>query len=81
MEDVNYSLIPDHLLKQHFPHLEDGGKGEAIFLIQRGKKFNRFGIPQDRVVVLSSSAVYLFSNKKVHTKVYIRDLKYIIISL
>jgi len=45
------------------------------------KKYNRFGISQDRIFVLSTTKVSLFSSRKCHTELRIADLRYIIQSM
>jgi len=49
--------------------------------MQKSKKFNRYGISQDRIFVLSNLSIYLFSNRKLHTKYNVTDLRYIIKSM
>lgn len=79
MESANIG-IPEALLKQVFPTINQPD-GEKVLFSSKAKKYNRYGISQERIVLLSTFAVYLFSAKKVHTKVPIRELKYVIKSM
>ena len=77
MEDADYSLVPDSLIKQLFPRNNEG-KFESVITILKCKKFNIFGIAQDRCVICSTQGIYLVSPKKCHTRVLLSDLKYIV---
>ena len=63
MEDIDYSLISKDLMEESFP--EDGP--EQVLFMAKCKKFNRHGMSQDRVFVLSTTKVSLFSPKKMNT--------------
>lgn len=76
MEDIDYNLVPSALLKQVFPDFEEDG--DSIVFMQKCKKYNRYGLAQERVLVLSSDSIYLFSNKKVNTICDVRCLSYVI---
>lgn len=41
-------------------------------------KYNRYGMTQDRILVLTDLAFYLISPKKIHSKMLIKHLHYII---
>jgi len=43
MEDIDYSLVSDVLIKQLFPKNNEG-KNESVMFISKAKKFNRYGI-------------------------------------
>lgn len=45
------------------------------------KKYNRYGISQERVFALGTSKIFLFGNKKIHTKCGLTDLIYVIKSM
>lgn len=76
MDGANQTLVPDWLMEQIFP--EDSEIGEEPLHIDKCKKISRWGIGQDRVVVLSTHCVYILSTKDVSKKVPIEELKYII---
>ena len=76
MDGANQTLVPDWLMEQIFP--EDSEIGEEPLHIDKCKKISRWGIGQDRVVVLSTHCVYILSTKDVSKKVSIEELKYII---
>ena len=80
MEDIDYSLLPSNLIAQIFPK-NNVGKEESVVFMQKCKKYNRYGISQERIFVLSTNAAYLFSKNRVHTKVEMSKLKYIIKSM
>lgn len=42
------------------------------------KKYNRYGVTQDRIMVLTDAAFYLISSKKIHSKMLIKSLHYVI---
>ena len=71
------NLLPQSLINQTFPKNNQKG-GESVHLITNGKKYNRFGVPQDRVIVLSDLAFYLCSKTRVHTQMWIKDLVYLV---
>lgn len=77
MEDVDYSLVADSLIKQLFPKNNEG-KNESVIFISKAKKFNRYGIAQDRICILSSMGIYLVTNAKCHTRCLLSDLKWIV---
>ena len=60
MEDINYSLLPPELIKKHFPKNGEG-KEESVVFMGKAKKYNRWGVSQDRILVLSTVCIYLFS--------------------
>ena len=70
----DYKLVSDSILKQLFPNTS---KEQPLF-IQKCKKYNRYNVAQDRVMILSKDALYLVSSKKVHTKIFLQELRYII---
>lgn len=63
MEDVDYTLVSKELLESAF----GPDSKEIVLFMRKTKKYNRYGISQDRVFVLSTSRIYLFSSKKVNT--------------
>ena len=73
MDDIDYSLLNPDLVKKYFPE-NNVGHAESIMFIQKCKKFNRYGISQDRIFVLSTTSVYLFSSRKLHTALKIVGL-------
>ena len=42
------------------------------------KEISRFGLPKDRVLILSTHCIYILTIKEVHKKIQISELKYII---
>lgn len=79
MEDIDYSLLPEKLLNKYFPDL-DKPKGETIIFMQRCKKYSRFSLANDRILVLSTKNLYLFDPQKHHTTCPIESLEFIIVS-
>ena len=73
---MDSNIVPDWLLNQMFP--EDSEIGEEPLHIDKCKKISRWGIGQDRFVILSTHCIYVLSTKEVSKKVPIEELKYII---
>lgn len=71
---LDYKLVSDSILKQVFP---DTSKDQPVF-IQKCKKYNRYNVAQDRVFILSKDTIYLVSAKKVHTQLFVKELRYVI---
>ena len=80
MDDIDYSLLNADLVKKYFPQ-NNQGHAESIMFIQKCKKFNRYGISQERIFVLSTLGVYLFSSRRLHSMMKLGDLKYIVQSM
>lgn len=59
MDDIDYKLVPAKLLREVFSDFDNGC--DSIVFMQKAKKYNRYGLSQDRVLVLSSDSIYLFS--------------------
>ena len=55
-------LIPDAVLLSMFPKAEEGG--ECFMFATQGKKISRFGIAQDRIIMLSTQGIYLLTEKE-----------------
>ena len=72
-------IIPPAILAQIFPNGES--QENKLIYCEKVKKHNRYNQAQDRILVLSSSAYWLVSSKKIHTKVDIGDLKYVVKAL
>ena len=62
------------MLKQIFPNTS---KEQPIF-IQKCKKYNRYNVAQERIIVLSKETIYLVSSKKVNTQLFLKELRYVI---
>lgn len=71
---IDYKLVTDSVLKQCFVNTSV----EHPLFIQKCKKYNRYNVAQDRVLMLSQQALYLVSSKKVHTKIFLQELHYVI---
>lgn len=76
MDGNNQKYVPDWLMEQIFP--EDSEIPEEPLHIDKCKKISRWGIGQDRVVILSTHFIYILSAKDISKKVSIEELKYII---
>ena len=61
-----------------FPEHERGGE-DAIF-INKCHKINRRGMKDSRIFCMSDRVMFLVSSKKIHSKFYYQDLKYIVIA-
>jgi len=79
MEATNFSLVPEDLLKKALAG-KMGEYLESIMIMDTCKKFNRMGIAQDRVVVLSKGCFFLFGSNGKYTGFLIRDLKYVVLA-
>ena len=42
------------------------------------QKYNRYGVTQGRILILTDIAFYLISQKKIHSKMMIKTLHYVI---
>ena len=80
MDEIDYSLLPESLIKQTFPN-NNVKDGETVLAMHKCKKYNRYGVGQDRIFILSNQAFYLCSQTRVHTMMVIKDLSYIVKSL
>ena len=69
---VDKSLIPNAINSQIFPNGET--QENKLIACDKVKKYNRYNQAQDRILVLTSTAVWMISAKKIHTKVDISDL-------
>lgn len=73
--DASYkTLVPDNISEYMFKRQGD----KKIMIADNCKKYNRYGATQDRILVLTDVAFYLISPKKIHTKMLIKSLYYII---
>ena len=70
------SLVTVAMLKALFPKADQGE--ESKMYEAAVKKFNRYNISQDRILVSSEDFVYLLGKNKIHTKIGINELNYII---
>ena len=68
--------MPNAVLQELFP--EDNELDEEPIIIAKCKKISRWGINQDRVIILSTHHIYLLSAKDLRKRVPISHLKYII---
>jgi hypothetical protein len=69
-------LVPEWLLEKLFP--EDNPLDEESMFETKCKEISRFGLPKDRVLILSTHHIYLLTIKEVHKKIPISELKYLI---
>ena len=72
-------LVPEALLQQMFPSAGKGG--EKFMFATQGQKISRYNIAQDRIIMLSSTTVYLLTEREARRSMPISHLKYIIRSL
>lgn len=63
MEDINYELVPQELIKELFPNNDEKGS-ESVHFIKKCVKFNRYGMKQGRILVLSTHGLYLVNGKR-----------------
>ncbi len=70
------AIVPQEILDQLFP--EDHELDEEAMFMSKCKEINRWGLPKDRVVILSTHHIYMLNQKEVTKKIPIRDLKYYI---
>lgn len=70
------ALVSEAMQKALFPKADQGG--ESMMYETKVKKFNRYNISQDRILVLSKEFLYLLGSSKIHTKIGIGELSYII---
>ena len=76
MENINQNFVPIELSSYMFK------KGDKeIKVSERCHKFNRDETTEERIAVLTDQAFYLISSKKIHSKMLIKSLHYIIKSM
>ena len=69
-------LVPESVYQKLFP--DDNDLEEAAMCTQKCKKISRWGIPQERILILSTHFVYLLHNNSLRKRVSISKLKYIV---
>ena len=79
LPSADKSIIPPAIFASIFPNGEN--QTNKLVSCDKIKKYNRYNQAQDRILVLSSSSFWLISAKKIHTKVDITDLKYLVKAL
>ena len=70
------SLVSAAMQKALFPKADEGG--ESKMYEAAVKKHNRYNIAQDRTLVLSKDYLYLLGSSKIHTKIGISELNFLI---
>ena len=73
---MEVSLISETMLKSIFPKADEGGENKMYEAAV--KKHNRYNLAQDRILVLSEDYVYLLGTNKIHTKIGISELDFVI---
>ncbi len=76
MDGYNQQVIPDSVLLKIIP--ENNKLDEEILLVQACKKVSRWGINQNRQVILSTHFIYLIDKTVRKQKISINELKYIV---
>lgn len=51
---------------------------KTINIALQCEKYNRYGMTQQRILILTDVAFYLISQKKIHSKMMVRTLHYVI---
>ena len=67
-------LVPDNI--KNFMMTKQGDT--TLLLAENCSKFNRQGLAEARIIVLSDNAFYLISQKKIHSKMKIHLMTYVI---
>ena len=78
--DVDYSLVPQDLIAELFPKNNEG-KNESVMYIGKCAKFSRYGMKQDRTLIMSTEGVYLLTGRRVSARHVFSELHCIVKSL
>ena len=80
MEDINYDLVTAELIKEIFPS-NNVANGESVHYIKKCTKFNRYGMRQSRILILSTHGLYLINGPKLSQKVMFEETSAIVKAL
>jgi hypothetical protein len=66
MDGHNQKLVKDSILRELYP--EDSDTGEEPMIITKCKKYSRWGIGSDRIIILSTHSICLLSAREIGKK-------------
>lgn len=74
---VDYTLIPQDVISELFPK-NNIGKNESVTYMVKCSKFSRYGMKQDRILLMSTQGIYLLTGKKLSARHVFSELQCVI---